>query len=115
MADLEKIKEVLAVAKDARFITGAEHVAVAIAAMEDRLALAARIEAAIGVAVRFGQIDGAHHKAWSIDQMVRALTGCQMEDDAAVNESDEYKALVVEYQAGEDGPESYKWDTGISP
>lgn len=35
-----------------------------------------RIEKALSWA-RDGQIDGGHHKAWSIDQMVRALLGCE--------------------------------------
>ena len=38
-----------------------------------------KITKAVEFAVRFGQIDGAHHKAWVIDQMVRALCGCPVE------------------------------------
>ena len=34
-----------------------------------------RIDAAIELAVRYGGIDGDHHKAWVIDQMVRVLAG----------------------------------------
>src|SRR5690349_21109902 len=34
-----------------------------------------KIAAALGVAAQYSQIDGGHHKAWVIDQMVRALTG----------------------------------------
>jgi len=30
-----------------------------------------RIQAALNLAYRYGQIDGGHHKAWVIDQMVR--------------------------------------------
>ena len=65
--------------------------------------LLARIEAAIAVAVRHGGTDGAHHKAWVIDQMVRALAG------------DAYDRIVREAKAGEDGPETYDWDCGIAP
>ena len=33
-----------------------------------------RIANALEIAFRWSQIDGDHHKAWAIDQMVRALT-----------------------------------------
>jgi hypothetical protein len=58
-----------------------------------------RIQAALDIAYRYGQIDGHHHKAWVIDQMVRAL----LDEDA-------YTQWVLEYE-GED----YDWDTGIAP
>lgn len=61
-----------------------------------------QIEEALSLA-EYGQIDGAHHKTWTIDQMVRVLTG------------DNYDAWVAEYRRGEDGPETYEWDTGIAP
>lgn len=35
-----------------------------------------RIAAALEVAANYGATDGAHHKMWVIDQMVRNLTGC---------------------------------------
>jgi hypothetical protein len=62
-----------------------------------------RIKAAIDLAVSFGGIDGAHHKSWVIDQMVRALAG------------PEYEAIVRDSKAGEDGPETYSWDEGVAP
>ena len=62
-----------------------------------------RISAAIELATRYGGIDGAHHKAWVIDQMVRILAG------------KDYEALVVKAKAGEDGPDTYDWDCGIAP
>ena len=62
-----------------------------------------RKERAITLAVRYGGIDGAHHKAWVIDQMVRVLAG------------DGYDALIAEAKAGDDGPETYEWDCGIPP
>jgi hypothetical protein len=34
------------------------------------------IKKALELATIYGQIEGAHHKAWVIDQMVRALTEC---------------------------------------
>ncbi len=50
-----------------------------------------------------GGHDGEHHKAWVIDQMVRVLAG------------DHYDALVAAARAGDDGPETYDWDTGVAP
>ena len=74
-----------------------------------------------------GQVDGEHHKAWAIDQMVRALLACPIVtrtatdhrgwsyDYEAQGESEEYRRFVAEYRAGEDGPETYTWDEGIPP
>lgn len=62
-----------------------------------------RIDEAIEIAVRYGSIDGDHHKAWVIDQMVRILAG------------DQYDAIVAEAKSGVDGPETYEWNEGIAP
>lgn len=62
-----------------------------------------RIDLAVDVAFEFGQIDGDHHKAWTIDQMVRVLAG------------ERYAALIEEYRDGVDGPDTYTWDEGIAP
>ena len=51
----------------------------------------------------YGGIDGAHHKQWVLDQIVRGLTG------------ENYQKWVAEYQDGEDGPQTYIWDGGIAP
>ncbi len=56
------------------------------------------VEAAINFAVRFGGIEGDHHKAWVIDQMVRALAG------------NGYEKLVKD-ACGDD----YRWEVGIAP
>lgn len=58
---------------------------------------------ALDVLTRYGQTDGAHHKTWVIDQAVRALTG------------DGYAEHVRKACDGEDGPGTYRWDTGIAP
>lgn len=47
----------------------------------------------------WGAFDGAHHKQWAIDQIVRVLAG------------DGYKKWVDDYS--EDG--EYEWDEGIAP
>lgn len=62
-----------------------------------------RIEAALDIARRFGQTDGDHHKAWVIDQMVRALTG------------DTYAETIRDWNHGEDGPDTFSWDVGTPP
>lgn len=74
-----------------------------------------------------GGVDGEHHKAWVIDQVVRILTNCKEEQVTAVDcngsrygytrlgESKEYKQWIKEYKDGEDGPDSCHWDIGIPP
>ena len=62
-----------------------------------------RVKAALEIAFRYGSIDGEHHKTWTIDQMVRALTG------------DSYPAWVSAAKAGAEGPDTYEWDEGIGP
>jgi len=62
-----------------------------------------RINAALSIAVEFGSVDEAHHKAWVIDQMVRALA------------ADDYETLVADAKSGSDGPDTYSWDEGIAP
>jgi hypothetical protein len=62
-----------------------------------------RIERAVEVAIRFGGIDGSHHKAWVIDQMLRHLLG------------DEYDARIKASLHGEDGPNTYEHDVGVPP
>ncbi len=62
-----------------------------------------RINEAIELAVRYGGIDGSHHKDWVIDQMVRILAG------------ERYTQIVREACYGEDGPDTYSWETGVAP
>ena len=58
---------------------------------------------AIRLAVRYGGIDGEHHKAWVIDQMVHVLAG------------ERYNQIVADACKGEDCSYTYKWDFGIAP
>lgn len=86
-----------------------------------------RIEAAIALAVEYGGIDGSHHKAWVIDQMVRALCGCHAKTVGGKRTNgeewsftsyltnDQYEKLVAIAKHGEDGPDTYEWDEGIAP
>lgn len=54
---------------------------------------------AMRVLLNYGQIDGAHHKAWVIDQALRHLAGAA------------YEELIEAYK--NDG--EYDWDEGIAP
>ena len=62
-----------------------------------------KIKQAIDLVVRYGGIDGDHHKAWVLDQVVRVLAG------------DDYESIVREAKDGEDGPDTYGWYVGIAP
>lgn len=67
--------------------------------MDDCVEKSIAIDKALNIAFRYAMIDGAHHKTWAIDQMVRALMG------------DGYDQWVKDYeQYG-----MYHWDTGIAP
>lgn len=85
------------------------------------------VERALEFARRYGGNDGAHHKDWVIDQMVRALTDCPLVERIgtsaggarffyeAQGESEAYLSFVADAKAGEDGPETYEWSEGIAP
>ncbi len=73
--------------------------------MRQRYVLANRIGKARAIAIRYGGTDGAHHKQWVIDQMVRALYG---------NE-EAYQGFVQIHNMGIDGPDTYEWEEGIAP
>lgn len=62
-----------------------------------------RVQKALAIASQFGGIEGDHHRAWVIDQIVRELAG------------DGYDAWVREQCDGEDGPATYVWDVGTPP
>ena len=63
------------------------------------------IEKALEVARDYGQIDGAHHRAWVIDQMVRALCGSEAN----------YDKWVAEYEKPLEDGDYCAWDCGIAP
>ena len=62
-----------------------------------------KIVEALDLAYRYGSIDGEHHKTWVIDQMVRALL------------PESYDQWVANHNYGDDGPDTYIWETGIAP
>lgn len=71
----------------------------------DQLAL--RIDEALDLIESYGGIDGAHHKQWVLDQVVRKLCGSE----------ESYQAWLDNYQgeADEEGYTEYEWDVGIPP
>lgn len=90
---------------------------------EDAESLLTRIESALGFLSATAQIDGAHHKMWTLDQAARALLACPMEEATATDsdgkpytyerqgESAEYKKFVEDYCDGD----TYSWGIGIPP
>lgn len=68
--------------------------------MDSRAALA------LTYILQYGGIDGEHHKAWVLDQVVRALTG------------EHYAPFVAHVQGDYDEEEEefeYSYDEGIAP
>lgn len=61
------------------------------------------VHKALEIAREYGQIDGGHHKAWVIDQIIRTLTG------------EHYDEWVRDACDGDDGPNTYAWETGTPP
>lgn len=60
---------------------------------------------------KYSQIDGSHHKAWCLDQILRTSCGLNL---------DKYKDFVNQYEYNtetptEDQEQLYEWDTGIAP
>lgn len=73
---------------------------------------AARIDEALRIASEHGLTDGAHHKQWVIDQMVRCLTGCPLVRDHEKDTPSLRLGESEEYQAFLNGEE---WDEGTAP
>lgn len=78
----------------------------------DAAELMRRTDEALRVASDYAMNDGAHHKQWVIDQIVRHLTGCTMVRDheadgpgMKLGESDGYRAFVGDEE----------WDEGVAP
>lgn len=67
------------------------------------LFLQQRIDKAKDVAFEYGQIDGDHHKAWVIDQMLRELL------------KEDYKKFIEAYEEPDEDGDWCEWDTGIVP
>ena len=61
-----------------------------------------KIKIVLDLIEKYGGIDGDHHKQWLLDQIVVIL-------------APDYRKWIQEYSLGEDGPNTYIWDTGIAP
>lgn len=53
-----------------------------------------KLQAIVGMAAAYGDVQGSHHKQWLIDQMVRVALG------------EKYKNFIKSVE---------DWDTGIAP
>jgi len=62
-----------------------------------------KIQKALQLIIDYCGIDGDHHKTWVLDQVTRVLA------------DEQYDVLVADACNGEDGPNTYTWDTGIAP
>lgn len=77
--------------------------------------------------LRYGGIDEAHHKDWVLDQVVRILNDAPIVIELArwedgtteyrldVGESEKYREWVANAKNGEDGPDTYGYNEGITP
>jgi hypothetical protein len=65
----------------------------------ERLENGTRTQKAAAIGIRYGGFEGDHHRAWTIDQMLRVLCGA------------DYPDLIRAYEQGGE----YEWDTGIAP
>lgn len=62
-----------------------------------------RVRMALALCAGLGQIDGGHHRGWTLDQIARLLSGRN------------YESLVKTYENEKDGEKEYEWDVGIAP
>jgi hypothetical protein len=69
----------------------------------------------LGLIKCYGGIDGAHHKQWVLDQIVRISCFCQQDETGKYTSNFVYEKWIEEYMDGENGPKTYSWDTGITP
>ncbi len=78
----------------------------------------ARIQDALMTAINYGQIDGAHHKMWVIDQMVQKLLGSEKNYNDFVDRymyGDDEGNLPEGFNRDEAEDAEYEWDQGIAP
>lgn len=61
------------------------------------------VEEAVMIALMYGVNDGAHHKMWVIDQMLRELVGSDYDELIQIINADDSSGVI------------YIWDEGIAP
>lgn len=69
----------------------------------DNLKLSVKEREVVDILLQYGDVDGAHHKMWVIDQAVRKIAG------------EHYDEVIYAANYGEDGANTYNWDEGIAP
>jgi len=62
------------------------------------------IAAAVSVIEEYGMTDGAHHKQWILDQVLRAILGAKG-----------YDKWLSTYNATAQSGEWPEWDQGVAP
>lgn len=93
------------------------------------------IAEALAIIFKYSQVDGAHHKAWALDQVTRKLTGEgyenfvnsyafdeldisdpeQLEKYRKIADGDYYSDEVTDEEVDEVEENYYAWDEGIAP
>ena len=63
----------------------------------------------LDVLATFGQVDGEAGKAWVIDQVLRVLRDCLLDENMVYSENAQYRAWVDRYR--DDG--RYSWNIGV--
>ena len=82
---------------------------------DNLMRMAVRKSNALSILFQFGQGDGTHHKAWVIDQVLRALCGCEYDiENECFKQNQEYQDWV-HYYCYVDGELEYDWDCGVAP
>ncbi len=74
-----------------------------------------KITEAINVAYTYGQVDGSHHKAWVIDQMVRALLGDAYDEWIYAYKKTDDDGNLTDPEDEDEDEDIYDWDEGIAP
>lgn len=74
-----------------------------------------RLDAILVFIGQSGDTDGAHHKQWALDQIVRIATKCKNDGLGNYIKSAEYHEWIRFHADGEDGPNTHEWDEGLTP
>jgi hypothetical protein len=78
--------------------------------------LSARVSLAFAALTQWAGHDGDGHKAFALDQVARALTGCPVDERGVSTETTaEYASFVAAYEDGDEGARTYEWSTGVAP
>ena len=73
-----------------------------------------RIDAALAIAEASCKIVGLANKAWFLDQIVRALTGCPQLSNEPEKISVAYVLFVTNAEIDQNGEKTHVWDIGTT-